>query len=63
MLRLRPGVGALGRDKKHVKTADAAAEKALDEAMEMQMISIRLHRKLIEDLKSIAKHNGMVTTH
>jgi predicted DNA binding CopG/RHH family protein len=51
--------GALGRDEKHVKQADASAEAALDDAMEMQMISIRLQKKLIEDLKSIAKHNGI----
>src|SRR5258708_4744559 len=51
--------GALGRDEKHVKQADASAEVALDDAMEMQMISIRLQKKLIEDLKSIAKHNGI----
>jgi predicted DNA binding CopG/RHH family protein len=51
--------GKLGRDKKHAEKADAAAEKALDEALGMQMISIRLQKKLIEDLKIIAKHNGI----
>jgi len=51
--------GELGRDEKHVKVADASDEFALDDAMEMQMISIRLQKKLIEDLKVIAKHNGI----
>ena len=51
--------GALGRDEKHVKRVDPSVEKALDDAMDMQMISIRLHKKLIENLKSIAKHNGI----
>ena len=51
--------GALGRDEKNVKVADASEELALDDAMDMQMISIRLQRKLIEDLKVIAKHNGI----
>lgn len=51
--------GALGRDEKHVKVADASDEFALDDAMDMQMISIRLQKKLIENLKAIAKHNGI----
>lgn len=51
--------GALGRDEKHAKQAGASAERALDDAMGMQMISIRLQKKLIDDLKSIAKHNGI----
>ena len=51
--------GELGRDEKHVKRVDEAEEKALDEATGMQMISIRLQKKLIEDLKSIAAHNGI----
>jgi predicted DNA binding CopG/RHH family protein len=51
--------GALGRDEKHVKVTDASEELALDDAMDMQMISIRLQKKLIEDLKVIAKHNGI----
>lgn len=51
--------GELGRDEKHVKVADASDELALDDAMGMQMISIRLQKKLIEDLKAIAKHNGI----
>ncbi len=51
--------GKLGRDKKHVEKAEAAAEKALDDALGMQMISIRLQKKLIENLKIIAKHHGI----
>jgi len=51
--------GKLGREKKHAEKADASAEKALDEALAMQMISIRLQKHLIEDLKNIAKMNGI----
>jgi predicted DNA binding CopG/RHH family protein len=51
--------GKLGRDKKHAEKADSGAEKALHDALGMQMISIRLQKKLIEDLKSIAKYNGI----
>jgi predicted DNA binding CopG/RHH family protein len=51
--------GKLGRDKKHAEKADANVEKALDDALGMQMISIRLPKKMIEDLKIIAKHQGL----
>lgn len=51
--------GKLGRDKKYAKKADATVEAALDEAIGMQMISIRLQKKLIENLKMIAKHHGI----
>jgi predicted DNA binding CopG/RHH family protein len=51
--------GKLGRDKKHAEKADATLERALDNAIGMQMISIRLQKKLIENLKIIAKHHGI----
>jgi|SRR3972149_2802512 len=51
--------GKLGRDKKHAEKADIALEKALDDSLGMQMISIRLPKKMIEDLKIIAKHHGL----
>jgi len=51
--------GKLGRDKKHAEKADAKVEKELDDALGMQMISIRLPKKMIEDLKIIAKHHGL----
>ena len=34
--------GKLGRDEAHVRVADAAEEAALDEALGMQLISVRL---------------------
>ena len=51
--------GKLGRDKKYAEKADVALEKAVDDATGMQMISIRLQKKLIENLKIIAKHHGI----
>lgn len=51
--------GALGRDESHVKKADASFEKNLDEALGLQMISIRLHKKLLEELKFIAVAHGV----
>jgi len=51
--------GKLGRDKKYAEKADAALQEALDDAIGMQMISIRLQKKLIESLKIVAKHHGI----
>lgn len=51
--------GGLGRDEAHVVQADAAEEKAFDDASGMQMISIRLQKKLVEDLKAVAKREGI----
>jgi len=46
--------GELGRDEEFVKKADFD-ETAFNEALELQMISIRLQKSLIEDLKAFAK--------
>ena len=51
--------GKLGREIKFARLAGDHAEKALDEALQMQMISIRLQKKLIEDLKMISAHHGI----
>lgn len=51
--------GKLGREEKYVERADSAAEKALDEALGLLMISVRLQKSLIADLKFIARHNGI----
>jgi len=50
---------ALGQDEKYVKKASAEYEVRLDNALELQMISIRLQKSLIEDLKTIANANGI----
>lgn len=51
--------GALGTDEEFVKLATGIDEKEIDEALELQMISIRLQKSLIEDFKMIAKINGI----
>lgn len=51
--------GALGRDEKFVKKASAAQKQALQEALGLQMISIRLQQQLIDDLKFIATAHGI----
>lgn len=50
---------ALGQDELHVERVDTSFESSLDNAINLQMISIRLQKSLIEDLKLIAKANGV----
>lgn len=51
--------GELGRDEKFVKKASAAQTEALQNALGLQMISIRLQNQLIDDLKFIATAHGI----
>ena len=51
--------GELGRDVKHAKKADQKLQKQIDDALGLQMISIRLPSELIEEYKMIAKVNGV----
>lgn len=51
--------GELGRDPRFTKSLQESDEKALDESLGLQMISIRLHKSLIEEFKSIAKIHGI----
>lgn len=50
--------GTLGTDAAHAVRVPAASA-ALDEAMELQLISIRLQKNLIDNLKAIAAHHGI----
>lgn len=51
--------GELGSDAQYAKRAKPSASRALDEAFELQMISVRLQKNLIEDLKFIAHAHGI----
>ena len=51
--------GTLGQDEQFAVRANKEAEEALNEALGLQMISVRLQTSLIEDLKFIAKINGI----
>jgi len=51
--------GELGRDKQFVEVADDSHEVALSEALEMQAISIRLPKDLIQQYKLIAGFHGV----
>lgn len=51
--------GALGQSEEHVRVATDAEMREVDDALELQMISIRLQKGLLDALKEIAKHNGI----
>lgn len=51
--------GALGQSEQHVRVATDAEMREVDDALELQMISIRLQKGLLEALKEIAKHHGV----
>ncbi|HQZ03903.1 MAG TPA: hypothetical protein PKW99_14755 [Thauera sp.] len=51
--------GKLGRDEAHVRVADPTEEAALDDALGLQLISIRLQGALIKDMKLIADYHGI----
>jgi len=50
--------GELGEDEKYAKKVKVD-ENTLDEALELQMISIRLQKSLIDDLKNFATLEGL----
>jgi predicted DNA binding CopG/RHH family protein len=51
--------GELGRDEKYVTKAAHEEEIKLEDALGLHLISIRLQKQLIEDLKFIATANGI----
>lgn len=53
--------GELGRDPKHAKRLSITPERrdALDASLDLQLISIRLPKGLIDDLKRIGVMNGL----
>lgn len=51
--------GELGREEAFVEKADGAVQKHIDRSLELQLISIRLQKSLIEDFKFIATLNGI----
>lgn len=51
--------GELGRSEEFMKRAPAGLKAEIDDAFELQMISIRLQKQLLNDLKFIAEHRGI----
>lgn len=51
--------GALGRDDAHARRVGPALQSEVDDALGMQMISIRLDKNLIESFKLLASFHGV----
>jgi len=51
--------GKLGRDEEFVGVADDDLEQAIDASLDLQQISIRLQKSLIDDFKLIARMHGI----
>lgn len=51
--------GELGNSVEHAKAVSAQHSAEVDESLGMQMISIRLPKSLIEDLKYLASREGL----
>jgi hypothetical protein len=51
--------GTLGRDEAFVRRSSRAREHAVDDALGLQMISIRLPRELLSRVKLIAGYRGV----
>ena len=51
--------GTFGENEEHVVAVNDDQDAALDEALQLQMISIRLPKKMIEDMKFLARAHGI----
>lgn len=51
--------GTLGQSNQHAKPSPSIDETALNDGLDLQLISLRLQKTLIEDLKLIAKTHGL----
>lgn len=51
--------GKFGNDESSVKASGAEAPQALADALELQLISIRLNKGLLRDLEQIAERHGI----
>lgn len=51
--------GELGRDEQFVECAPEELKKEIDAALELQMISMRLQKDVINALKAIADYRGI----
>lgn len=49
----------LGADPKYARRVSAEEDKALDDSLGLQAISIRLQKDLLEQLKNLAKTEGL----
>ena len=51
--------GELGASEEHIAKAPESSSKNVDDALGLQLISIRLQKALIEELKALSKEEGI----
>jgi len=51
--------GELGTDEKHVRRVDQKLNDEIDDSLGLQMISIRLEKKLIDSFKLLGSYHGV----
>jgi uncharacterized protein (DUF4415 family) len=51
--------GELGASKSHVRKVSSEREKAVDQGLGLQLISIRIQKDLINELKHLAREMGI----
>jgi hypothetical protein len=51
--------GLLGRDMEFARVTDAESTAHIDDSLDLQLISIRLPKSLIEDFKDLAQLHGL----
>jgi len=49
----------LGASEEHVRKVSSEKEQEVDDALELQLVSIRLQKALIADLKELSKDEGI----
>ncbi|WP_211212428.1 CopG family transcriptional regulator [Oceanimonas smirnovii] len=58
-LDLQWETGALGQDEEFAKVSSQSTDQSINEALGLELVSIRLEKELTEDLKKIAEQNGI----
>ncbi len=51
--------GTLGQSEAHARPVGAVIDAAIDDALGLQPITIRLQKTLVEELKTMAKESGL----
>ncbi|MGP7732884.1 hypothetical protein [Oceanimonas smirnovii] len=58
-LGLQWETGALGQDEAFAKVSSQSTEQSINEALNLELVSVRFEKTLIEDLKMLAEQNGI----
>jgi hypothetical protein len=49
----------LGANERYVKASDQGTDRRLDDGLDLQMISLRLPKKAVEEFKKISQSHGL----